>query len=128
MTLIRITKKQVYTAFLATCVFFLTNNVFAQLSGIKTIPTNYASIAAFVTDVNTQGVGAGGVTLNVPAGYTETLTGKITLTATGTAANPIIIQKSGAGANPKLTSYVGTVATPSVIADGLNEAAHLALT
>jgi hypothetical protein len=118
MRLIRITKKQGYTAFLATCIFFLTNNSFAQLSGIKTIPTNYASIAAFVADVNTQGVGAGGVTLNVPAGYTETLTGKITLTATGTAANPIIIQKIGAGANPKLTSYVGTIATPSVVADG----------
>jgi hypothetical protein len=118
MTLIRITKKQGYTALLASCIFFLTNSVFAQLSGIKTIPTNYASIAAFVADVNTQGVGAGGVTLNVPAGYTETLTGKITMTATGTAANPIIIQKSGAGANPKLTSYVGTVATPSVVADG----------
>ncbi|MFM6934125.1 MAG: beta strand repeat-containing protein, partial [Flavobacteriales bacterium] len=102
---------------LVAMVFFF-NGLFAQLSGIKTIPTNYASIAAFVTDVNAQGVGAGGVTLNVPAGYTETLTGKITMTATGTAANPIIIQKSGAGANPKLTSYVGTVATPSVIADG----------
>ena len=118
MRLIRITKKQGYTALLASCMFFLTNNVFAQLSGTKTIPTDYASVAAFVTDVNTQGVGAGGVTLNVPAGHTETLTGKITLTATGTAANPIIIQKSGAGANPKLTSYVGTVATPSVVADG----------
>jgi hypothetical protein len=118
MRLIRITKKQGYTALLASCIFFLTNNVFAQLSGIKTIPTDYASVAAFVTDVNTQGVGAGGVTLNVPAAYTETLTGKITLTATGTAANPIIIQKSGAGANPKLISYVGTVATPSVVADG----------
>jgi hypothetical protein len=102
---------------LVAMVFFF-NGLFAQLSGIKTIPTNYASIAAFVADVNTQGVGAGGVTLNVPAGYTETLTGKITMTATGTAANPIIIQKSGAGANPKLTSYVGTVATPSVVADG----------
>ena len=118
MTVTIITKKQGYTALLATCILFLTNNVFAQLTGIKTIPTDYASVAAFVTDVNTQGVGAGGVTLNVPAAYTETLTGKITLTATGTAANPITIQKSGAGANPKLVSYVGTVATPSVVADG----------
>jgi len=118
MTVTIITKKQGYTALLATCIFFLTNSVFAQLTGIKTIPTDYASVAAFVTDVNTQGVGTGGVTLNVPAAYTETLTGKITMTATGTAANPITIQKSGAGTNPKLISYVGTVATPSVVADG----------
>ncbi len=102
---------------LVAMVFFF-NGLFAQLTGIKTIPTNYASVAAFVTDVNAQGVGAGGVTLNVPAGYTETLTGKITLTATGTAANPIIIQKSGAGVNPKLVAYTGTNMIPSITGDG----------
>ena len=102
---------------LVAMVFFF-NGLFAQLTGIKTIPTNYASVAAFVTDVNAQGVGAGGVTLNVPAGYTETLTGKITLTATGTAANPITIQKSGTGANPKLISYVGTNMIPTITGDG----------
>lgn len=97
---------------------FLFKGLFAQVSGVKTIPTDYASITAFVTDVNTNGIGAGGVTLNVPAGYTETLTARIVMTATGTAANPIIIQKSGTGANPVLTSYVGTNATPSTTADG----------
>ena len=102
---------------LVAMVFFF-NGLFAQLTGIKTIPTDYASVAAFVTDVNTQGVGAGGVTLNVPAGYTETLTGKITLTATGTAANPITIQKSGTGVNPKLIAYVGTNMIPTITGDG----------
>ena len=92
--------------------------VYGQLSGTKTIPGDYASLSAAVSALNTQGVGAGGVTFNVAAGYTETLTGKITLTATGTASNPIVFQKSGAGANPVLTAYVGTVATPSVVADG----------
>ena len=90
----------------------------AQLTGTKTIPGDYASVAAAVTDLNTVGVGTGGVTFNVAAGYSETLTGKITIIATGTASNPIVFQKSGAGANPVLTSYVGTVATPSVVADG----------
>ncbi|MEI2825871.1 MAG: hypothetical protein V9F04_05295 [Dermatophilaceae bacterium] len=71
-----------------------------------------------VADLNGQGVGAGGVTFNVAAGHTETLAGKITMTATGTLADPIVFQKSGAGANPKLTSYTGTVATPAVTADG----------
>ena len=57
----------------------------AQLSGTKSIPGDYATISAAVTDLNTQGVGSGGVTFNVAAGYTQTLTGKIVITATGTA-------------------------------------------
>lgn len=101
-------------------IFFLSVSLIscAQLVGVKTIPGDYASLTLAVTDLNTQGVGAGGVTFNVAAGYTELLSGKITLTATGTLANPIVFQKSGVGANPLLTSYTGTVATPSVLADG----------
>ncbi len=76
---------------------------------------SYSSIVNAVTALNSSGVGAGGATFNVAAGYTETITGTIVLTATGTAANPIIFQKSGAGANPLITSYTGTqtgTATP----------------
>ena len=47
----------------------------AQLTGAKAIPGDYATIALAVTDLNTQGVGAGGVTFNIAAGYTELLTG-----------------------------------------------------
>lgn len=92
----------------------------AQVSGVKTIPTDYATIAAFVADVNTLGVGTGGVTLNVPAGHTEVAppTG-IQLTATGTSANPIIIQKSGSGANPVITAGLGTATPASAIQDGV---------
>src|SRR6476660_8937313 len=59
----------------------------AQLSGTKAIPGDYATIAAAITDLNTAGVGAGGVTFNIAAGYTETAA-NITVTATGTSANP----------------------------------------
>ena len=45
-----------------------TTNLLAQLTGIKTIPGNYATISAAVTDLNTQGVGTGGVTFNVEIG------------------------------------------------------------
>jgi hypothetical protein len=78
----------------------------AQLTGTKTIPGSYATLAAAITDLNAQGVGAGGVTFNVAAGYTETAA-NLLITATGTAANPIVFQKSGAGANPLLTAGVG---------------------
>mgnify|MGYP003536439611 CR=1 FL=1 len=93
--------------------FLVPQYSFAQLSGTKTIPGDYATILAAVTDLNTQGVGAGGVTFNVAAGHTETLTSETagTITATGTLANQIVFQKSGAGANPLITAYAWTVAT-----------------
>ena len=97
--------------FLAVVLMLLsTTNLMAQLTGIKTIPGNYASISAAVTDLNTQGVGTGGVTFNVASGYTESTTAPIIITATGTTANPIVFQKSGTGANPVITrTDAGTV-------------------
>ena len=59
----------------------------AQLSGAKAIPGDYATIEAAIADLNAQGVGAGGVTFNVAAGHTETITATLSITATGTAAN-----------------------------------------
>jgi len=44
----------------------------AQVTGTKTIGTDYATIAAAVTALNTSGVGVGGATINIPAAYTET--------------------------------------------------------
>jgi trimeric autotransporter adhesin len=82
---------------------------FGQLTGTKTIPGDYATIEAAISALNAQGAGTGGVTFNVAAGHTETLTsptaGTIT-TNTGTSANQIIFQKSGAGANPVITAAV----------------------
>lgn len=75
----------------------------AQLTGTKTIPGDYATIAAAVTDLNTAGVGPGGVIFNVVAGHTEATATGIDITATGTAGNTILFQKSGVGANPKVT-------------------------
>ncbi|MFA7273402.1 MAG: GEVED domain-containing protein [Crocinitomicaceae bacterium] len=103
----------------AVLLLFVVGGAFGQLTGTKSIPSDYASLSLFVADLNTQGVGAGGVTLNVPAGYTETLSAQLTITATGTAANPIIIQKSGAGSNPVFTSYVGTNTPTSATRDGM---------
>ena len=98
-------------------ILFLTgifNISFAQpLTGTKTIGIDYASFAAAITDLNTNGVGPGGVIFNVPAGWTETFATATTgtITATGTVANPIVFQKSGLGADPLITaSGLGTVA------------------
>ena len=92
---------------------------FAQLTGIKTIPGDYATIASAITALNSSGVGAGGVSFNVAAGYTEMITAPLSITATGTLANPIIFQKNGAGANPLITAYNGTATAASAVQDGI---------
>ncbi|MDR2206393.1 MAG: GEVED domain-containing protein [Flavobacteriaceae bacterium] len=86
----------------------------AQITGTKIIGTDYTTLAAAFADLNAQGVGAGGATLNIPVGYSETapaggfLLGTATLNGTLSAANPLVIQKSGTGANPVFTAYTGT--------------------
>ncbi|HRF66858.1 MAG TPA: hypothetical protein PK605_05165 [Ignavibacteria bacterium] len=94
-------------------VIFSQGNSYAQLTGVKTIPGTYASITAAITDLNTQGVGIGGVTFNVAAGYTETGVNVVLTCPTNppSVSKPIIFQKSGAGANPLLTAGVGTSTT-----------------
>lgn len=91
---------------------------FGQLTGVKTIPGDYATIQAAITALNTQGVGSGGVTFNVAAGYTETFAainaGLIT-TTTGSAANPIVFQKSGAGSNPLVTAALNGTGTADYV-------------
>jgi hypothetical protein len=87
---------------------------FGQVTGIQTVPGSFASLEAAVTALNATGVGAGGATINVAAGYTETPTTSLILTmATNapTAANPLVIQKSGSGANPLITAFTPGVST-----------------
>jgi hypothetical protein len=92
---------------------------FAQLTGVKTIPGDYPTVAAAITALNASGVGTGGVTFNVAAGHTETFAsptaGRIT-TLTGSPANPIVFQKSGAGNNPLITSGTGNSFADAIIA------------
>src|SRR4051794_21204235 len=85
------------------CLFALSSVASAQLMGTKNIPGDYATLAAAITDLNTQGVGAGGVTLNMVAGNPETApaggyvvggSGSLVLTTTA-ASSPVIIQGNG---------------------------------
>ncbi|MCX6246257.1 MAG: T9SS type A sorting domain-containing protein [Bacteroidetes bacterium] len=99
--------KKFYVAIL---LLFISFTGFSQLSGIKSIPGDYATISAAITALNAAGVGAGGVTFNVAAGYTETAS-NLLITATGTVANPIVFQKSGAGADPLITASPGVSTT-----------------
>lgn len=103
-------------ALYVTCLFWVigiqTNQVQAQLAGLKTVGIEYPTIEAFVTDVNLQGVliGGGGVTLQVPSGYVETApVGGFNITATGYLGDPIIIN-GGSGPNPVITANAALVA------------------
>ncbi|MEN3331064.1 MAG: hypothetical protein V7641_429 [Blastocatellia bacterium] len=86
------------------------------VSGTKTVCASgcdYPTLATAVADINTNGVGAGGVTINVAANHTETVpAGGISITATGTASDQIIIQKDPMtpGANPTFTANAGLTA------------------
>jgi hypothetical protein len=78
------------------------------LTGTKTIPGSYATIAAAVAALNANGVGAGGVIFDVTAGHTETSVNILLTTTTASATNPIVFQKAGVGANPLITAAAGT--------------------
>ena len=99
--------KKIYVAILF---LVIAQTSFSQLTGIKTIPGDYATITAAITALNSQGVGTGGVTFNVAAGYTETASNLI-ISATGTLANPIVFQKSGSGSDPLITAAAGVSTT-----------------
>ena len=65
---------------------------------------------SFCYDLNTQGVGASGVTLNVPSGHTETApVGGWIITATGSSGSPISII-GGTSPKPVLTAATGLTA------------------
>src|SRR5437773_4890666 len=84
----------------------------SQVTGTKNIPGDYPSLAAAVTALNTSGVGAGGATINIASGYTETapsggfVLGSTTLNTSLSAANQLTIKKAS-GTNPVLTAFTG---------------------
>lgn len=79
---------------------FVLSSFGAWAQTTKTLPGDYANFAAAIADINAN-FPTGGVTVNVAAGYSETVATVLpAITAQGTTANQIIFQKSGSGANP----------------------------
>lgn len=75
---------------------FITTTLSAQLTGTKNIPGDYTDLASAIIDLNTQGVGVGGVTLNLITGNPQTApAGGYIITASGTVASPIIFEGNG---------------------------------
>jgi hypothetical protein len=96
------------------CLFSIS---YAQLSGVKNIPGNYSTLEAAITDLNIQGVAAGGVTLKLLAGnpqlapaggYVIGGTGSALLSS-ASAANPVVIQGNGNIITASATHSVGAI-------------------
>lgn len=92
--------RKIYLLLLTVCFAAMANG---QLTGTKNIPGDYADLTAAITDLNTQGVGAGGVVFNLIAanpqtapagGYVIGGAGSLVLT-TSSAANTITFQGNG---------------------------------
>ena len=85
------------------------------VTGIKSIPGDYPTIQLAISDLNSYGVGSGGVIFNVAANHTETLATNTSglITATGNASDSIVFRKDPAtiGNNPKITAFTGTSTT-----------------
>lgn len=91
-------------------IFGINFSSYAQLSGLKSIPGDYSTIAQAVDSLNLLGVGGGGVVFNVAANHTETSSNVVINITTNnpTASNQVVFQKSGVGANPLITAAAGT--------------------
>ena len=121
--------------FLCCSILLLAAQTQAQVTGTRTIGTDYPTLSAAITDLNTSGI-SGAVTINVPAGFAETapaggyLLGSTILNASTSATSTLTIRKTGSGANPLLTAPTGTSTstdgiffiqgTDYVTIDGLN--------
>ena len=98
-----------FALLLATSLF--SNQAAAQLTGTRNIPGDYAELAAAITDLNAQGVGAGGVILNVIAANPQTApTGGYRIaTATSSVANPVTVQGNGNTVTASAAHTVGAL-------------------
>jgi hypothetical protein len=88
-------------------------NALAQLSGTKTIPGNYATLAAAITDLNTQGVN-GALTITLSQNETAPAGGYVINTFTGASATNTVTIK-GSTTAITLTAPVGTSTTTDAI-------------
>ena len=111
--------KKLYQSLFIIVVFIFVNNLQAQV--IVTSPTgtgapsaSYSTLADAVTAINSGVIHTGTITCSVNAGHIETAPAEgITLTATGTATNPITFIKNGTGTNPVINA--GTIVGVPVV-------------
>lgn len=99
------------------CITFTLLSSYAQINGTKNIPGNYSTLADAIADLNSQGVGEGGIVLNLLAGNPETApaggfviggAGSAVLT-TSSSTQQIIIQGNGNTITASAAHTVGAI-------------------
>lgn len=100
-------KKAALLLFFSVIVFC--GKISAQLTGFKFIPGDYPTLAAAITDLNTQGVGAGGVFFMHMAPETAPAGGYQITTNTSSAANPVVISGNGNTITASAAHSVGAI-------------------
>lgn len=97
-------KNKITTSFVIVLLYLIEiHNANAQLTGTKNILGDYATLENAINDLNTQGVGTGGVTLNLIASNPQTAPsgGYAITTLSGSASDQIIIE----GNSNTITSF-----------------------
>lgn len=100
---------------------FFNSKVSAQLNGTYSVPGSFTSISAAISSLNTSGVN-GAVTINIAAGYSETVSvGGFSIFPVSGASptSAVVFQKSGLGANPLVVGFTGTATPASGKQDGI---------
>ncbi len=117
--------KKIYL--LSVLIIFLFIEAKSQLIGIKNIPGDYISLASAINDLNTQGVGTGGVTFNLNQNETAPtggyIIGSLILDSglnKSSINNPVIIN----GNSNSIQPFIGTSTTVDAViriagADGI---------
>lgn len=113
--------------YLLILIILLKSNAYSQLTGTKNIPGDYPSFAQAIDALNTQGVGAGGVIINLNQNETSPLGGYLIGSLTldsgankSSITNPVIIN----GNNHTIMAFTGVNTTVDAIlrivgADGI---------
>ena len=92
----RLSKTSLQLIKLLVILAFSTTGIKAQLTGTLNVPGDFADFATAINTLNTQGVGTGGVTINLVTGNPQSApAGGYVITASGTSANPIILEGNG---------------------------------
>lgn len=83
----------------------------AQLSGTLSVPGAYPTLEAAIADLNTQGVGAGGVVIDLLAGNPQTAPagGYRIATTSASSANPVRLQGNGNSITASAAHTVGAL-------------------
>jgi hypothetical protein len=83
----------------------------AQLSGTLSVPGAYPTLEAAIADLNAQGVGTGGVVIDLLAGNPQTAPagGYRIATASASSANPVRLQGNGNTITASATHAVGAL-------------------